>query len=191
LQEEEQMKSFMFSGLIVALMCGVGPAFADETPSKHPLRIGFGADVGVPSGVALGAVVHPKIDWVSVQLSLTHNAMAFGGRASVKLDPLALFPNVPIGLFGDFQGGLTGQGNIHSDLPSVGYQYVNLYGGLRLGKPNNFHWNFEVGPSYIHASTQGFQAFAVNNGATGVTVSEPSIRAWVTPTFITGFEVVW
>jgi hypothetical protein len=180
--------------LIVAVLCMASTASAAESaPNPHSLRAGFGMDFGVPSGVALGLVVHPKVDWVSIQLSLTHNVLAFGGRLSVKLDPLALKPDLPIGLFADFQGGLTGQGKIPSmdDYPSVGYSYLNLYGGLRLGKPNGFHWFFESGPSYIYAATEGFQAFADKKGSKGLTVSNPTVSAWVTPTFVTGFEVVW
>jgi len=188
------MRKSMFSLLAVALMCIPVPANADETvPNPHPFRVGFGSDIGVPSGFALGVVVHPKIDWISTQLSLTHNAIAFGGRLSVKLDPLALLPKIPIGLFADFQGGLANIGNIPgtTDLPQVGYKYLNMYGGLRLGRPNNFHWNFEVGPSYIYASTKDFQSFISKNGSNDVKVSNPAVSAWITPTFSTGFEVVF
>jgi hypothetical protein len=177
-----------------ALIMSIAPsAMADSEPPPHPLRVGFGMDIGVPSGAALGIVVHPKIDTVTVQLALTYNAMAFGGRASVKLDPLALFPNVPIALFADVQGGLTGQGKVPtlSDYPSLGYGYLNFYGGLRLGKPNGFHWNFEAGPSYIHATTDGFQAYASKNVSNKLTVSNPTVSAWVTPTFVTGFQICW
>lgn len=175
--------------LVIALLSISSVASADE----HPLRLGFGADVGVPSGVAIGMVVHPKIDWVSAQLSLTHNAINFGGRASVKLDPLALKPNIPIGLFFDLQGGIAGRGNVPgtTDFPTVGYDYVNFYGGLRLGKPNGFHWNFEVGPSYLVINTRNFQD-TVNKSRLGtLTISDPTVSAWLIPTFVTGFEVVF
>jgi hypothetical protein len=173
----------------VALLSVSSIASADE--AKHPLRIGFGGDIGVPSGFALGVVVHPKIDWVSAQLSLTHNTINFGGRMSVKLDPLALLPKVPIGLFADFQGGIAGRGNVPgtTDLPPVGYNYLNFYGGLRLGKPNGFHWNFEVGPSYVVATTKDFQSVLSKSG--NLTVSDPTVSAWLIPTFVTGFEVVF
>jgi len=184
---------FLIVATTLMFVAGTASAVEPAPPNPHPFRMGFGMDVGVPSGAALGLVVHPKVDWVSAQLSLTHNVLALGGRLSVKLDPFALKPDLPIGLFADFQGGLTGQGNIPSmnDYPSVGYSYLNLYGGLRLGKPNGFHWNFEAGPSYIYATTEGFQAFADKKGSKGLAVSNPTVSAWVTPTFVTGFEVVW
>lgn len=180
---------------ILAFVCAsmFASAAANAEDGKHPLRVGFGMDVGVPSGAALGLVVHPKIDWVSAQVSLTHNAIAFGGRGSIKFDPLALLPKVPIGLFADFQGGFAGTGNVPgtTDLPSVGYKYFNMYGGLRLGKPNGFNWNFEVGPSYLVLSTKDFNSFVNKNGTNNVTVSEPKISLWLTPTFSTGFQVVF
>lgn len=185
------MRRIFFSTMTAALLCFSLNASAEE--SKHPLRVGFGMDLGVPSGAALGVVVHPKVDWASVQLSLTHNVLAFGGRASLKLDPLALKPNLPIGLFADVQGGFAAQGNIpgHSDLPSVGYDYLNLYGGLRLGKPNGFHWNFEVGPTYMHISTDNFQSALKSGNVPGLSVGNPTVNGWLIPTFVTGFEVVW
>lgn len=201
------MRKTLFGALVAALMCVSVSASADPLfGGDHPLRLGFGMDVGVPSGASLGLVVHPKMDWVSVQPSLTYNGLAFGGRLAVKLDPLALInthryadghfwterASLPIGLFADVQGGFFGQGSIPggSNLPSLGYDYLNLYGGLRLGKANGFHWNFEGGPTYLHATAGNFQS-VVGNSASGLTIANPTIDGWVCCTFVTGFEVVW
>lgn len=187
------MKKILSGASLVLAVVSTSFSVSATEPVPHPLRLGFGIDIGAPSGVALGLVVHPKIDWVSAQLSVTHNAINFGGRGSVKLDPLAIFPNLPIGLFGDLQAGIAGRGNVPSvsEAPPLGYNYVNLYGGLRLGKPNGFHWNFEAGPSYLVAKTSDFQGFVSKNTSGDVRVSNPTVSAWITPTFITGFEVVW
>lgn len=180
------MKMLLASLPILAIVCASTTAHADD----HPFRAGFGMDLGVPSGAALGVVLHPKEDWLTGELSLTHNVLNFGGRLSLKLDPMALAENLPIGIFVDVQGGFAGAGNVpgHSDLPSLGYDYVNLYGGLRFGKPNGFHWNLEVGPSYMHVSTGNFSSVA---NTTGVTLGNPTANVWITPTFSTGFEVTW
>jgi hypothetical protein len=157
-----------------------------------PFRLGFGLDVGVPSGAALGLAINPKLDWLRLQLSVTY-ALAPGGRVSLQLDPMALAPHCPVGLFGDVQAGFVGQGSVpgHSaDLPSAGYDYVNLYGGLRLGAPNGFHWNFEVGPTYAHVATSNFQVVAKGNSS-GLTIGNPTANGWIIPTFVTGFTVVW
>jgi hypothetical protein len=159
-------------------------------PSPYHLRVGFGMDFGVPSAAAVGVVVNPGVDWVRLQASLTYNYLTFGGRGSLQLDPLALLPKCPIGLFADLQGGFFPQANFpgHSDLPQVGYDYVNTYLGLRLGRPNGFHWNIEAGPSYIAATTKNFQA-AVNQS--GLTIGDPKASGWIAPTFETGFSVVF
>lgn len=187
------MKRYVILFMTLALMCLSVSASADPLfGGEHPLRIGGEMDLGLPSGVALGVVVHPKVDYLVPSLALTYNGLSFGGRLALKFDPLALKRNVPIGIFIDLQGGIVGQGNIpgHSDLPSLGYDYMNFYGGLRLGKPNGFHWNFEVGPTYLAAHTGNFQS-VLPSDSKGLTVSDPGVHGWVVPTFITGFQVVW
>jgi hypothetical protein len=166
-----------------------------SAPVSHPFRVGFGMDFGLPAGVALGLVLNPKLDWLRLEASVTYNYLSFGGRGSVQLDPMALLPNCPVGLFADLQGGFSPTSNIpgHADLPQVGYDYFNAYGGLRLGKPNGFHWNFEFGPTYMHVATNNFQAALNKNGAgvNGLTIGNPTVNGWVVPTFETGFAVVW
>ena len=160
--------------------------------SADPVRVGFGADLGVPSGASLGVVVHPATDMVSLQPSLTYNGLGFVGRLALKLDPMALARNLPVGLFLYFQGGFATNGTVpghSSDLPSVGYDYFNAYLGLRLGKARNFHWLLEAGPSYMHVTTGNFQS-VVGSGTSAV-VGNPTANAWLLPTFTTGFEVQW
>ena len=184
---------------IVGCLLGLAVATACATAAADPLRVGFGMDVGVPSGGAVGVVVNPGLDWARLQASLTYDYLSLGGRGSLQLDPLALLPNCPIGLFADVQGGFQPEANIpggHSDLPSVGFDYVNLYGGLRFGKPNGFHWNFEAGPTYMHVSTGNFQSVLNNVSGSGNTLSNlkvgnPTVDGWFVPTFSTGFTVVW
>lgn len=162
---------------------------------RHVLRLGFGADLGVPSGLAIGLVVHPMVDWVSLQASFTETYVAPGGRLSVKLDPFALMPRLAIGLFADFQGGFAArEGLPASNLPAVGYDYFNAYLGLRLGRPNGFNWVIELGPTYMHVNTDGFQSVisqSGNSNLNGLTVNNPTVNGWMVPTFVTGFSVVW
>lgn len=183
------MRKILFSLAACVIMLTSSLAMADQ-----PVRLGFGMDLGVPSGAAVGVVVNPKLDWVRLQASLTYDYLSFGGRGSLQLDPFALLPNLPIGLFADIQGGFQPTANIpgHSDLPSIGFDYLNLYGGLRLGKPNGFHWNFEAGPTYLHASTSNFQSVVAQSGSSnGLMLGNPTVDGWITPTFMTGFTVVW
>ena len=169
-----------------------------EQPPKKDNKwlFGFGLDFGAPSGITAGFVVNPKLDWLAVEASFAY-IIAPGGRLSVQLDPFAAaWHNLPIGLFADLQGGFFARGQIPVDsskLPSVGYDYINLYGGLRFGKMTGFHWFFEAGPSYMHVSTSDFAKVVGSSGSLpkGLSVGNPSANAWVTPTGITGFRVVW
>src|SRR5208282_253043 len=117
------MKKFIAASVLFAAVSVGGAASAD------PLRLGGGMDVGVPSGAAVGIVMNPGLDWVRLQASVTYDYLSFGGRGSLQLDPLAVFPKLPIGLFADVQGGFQPMAAIpgHTDLPSVGLDYVNLY----------------------------------------------------------------
>lgn len=196
------MRKFVFAALSVAAIAVTDYASAD------PIRVGFGMDVGAPSGAAVGVVVNPKLDWVRLQASLTYDYLSLGGRGSVQLDPMALINvhrvrddgtvylshSFPFGVFVDVQGGFQPTASIpgQSNLPQVGFDYLNLYGGIRLGSPNGFHWNFEVGPTYMHITTSNFQS--VLNGSSSVgnlTLGNPTVDGWITPTFETGFTVVF
>jgi hypothetical protein len=180
------MKKWML--MAVGMACVSAP----EMAMADPVRAGFGMDVGLPSGAAVGFVLHPGTDVLSLQTSLTYNALNFGGRAALKIDPMALARRLPIGVFLDVQGGFAAAGNVPghtANLPSLGYDYANLYGGLRLGRASGFHWNFELGPSYLVANTGNFQSVIGNNN--GLKVGNPSANMWITPTFETGFEVSW
>ena len=196
------MKTTLFGVLTLALTCASGVAVADDATNTayHPdisgsynkFRIGFGADLGFPSAASVGLVIHPKVDWLVLQPSITYNGLAFGGRFSLKLDPFGLVPRLPIGLFADFQAGFAGQGDLpgHSNFPSLGYDYLNFYGGLRLGRPNGFNWVIELGPSYLHFNTSNFQS-AINNAGSNIIIANPVVNGWVSPSFITGFQVVF
>lgn len=164
---------------------------ADASTTTHPMRYGFGMDLGLPSGLAVGFVVHPKVDWLTLQASFTETYLAPGGRLSVKLDPMALMRKLPVGLLLDLQGGFAAREGFpgHADLPSVGYDYLNVYAGLRLGKPNSFHWLFEVGPTYMHANTDRFGSLL--GSGSSLSIGNPTVNGWIAPTFSTGFEVVW
>lgn len=182
------MKSFYMGALTaLAIMAVSAGAAADD----HPFRLGIDADIGLPAGAGLQLTVHPKEDWARLGLAADYNYLGFGGRASLELDPLALLPKLPIGLYADVQGGFFPQAAVpgHSNLPQVGYDYLNLYGVLRFGTPGGFHWNFMAGPTYLHITTGNFQSVLNNSGASGLKVGNPTVDGWLTPTFSTGFEV--
>lgn len=193
------MNRIVFGMVALALTCVAATASAQEAvPSQpavvvtnpHPFRVGFGMDIGVPSGLSVGVVVNPKIDWLSLEGSFTENVLSPGGRLSLKLDPIASVSRIPFGVIGDVQGGFFGRGSIpgHHDLPTIGYDYANFYGGLRFGRPGGFNWVLEAGPSYLAFNSNNFQSVVKN---TSVLVGNPVVTGWISPTFVTGFSAVW
>lgn len=182
------MKSFLVGALTaLSLMAVSAVAAADD----HPVRLGVGADLGVPGGAGIQLTLHPKTDAVRLGVAADYNYLTFGGRASVELDPLALLHWQAIGLYADVQGGFFNNASVpgHSDLPQFGYDYLNLYGVLRLGNARGFHWNFMAGPTYMHITTGNFQSVLNNTGASGLHIGNPTVNGWLVPTFSTGFEV--
>lgn len=186
------MRKFFSGSLLVAAMMVSMSAMAEDKPvDKHPWRFGFGMQVGIPVGAAIGIVVHPKVDWIVAQASVTYNGLAPGEMLSLTIDPMALAPNLPFGLFVEAQAGWALSGTIpgHSDLPSLSYHYANFYGGLRFGKSKNFNWVLMAGPSYLSATTGNFGSVVGDHP--GLTYSDPRVSGWVMPTVATGFRVVW
>lgn len=187
------MNKLLCSVLTLAFVGVSSVASAQETtPNNHQVRVGFGADLGVPSGIGVGLIVHPAVDWLSLDVSFQENILSPGGRASVRLDPLAVLPRLPFGVFIDGQYGIFGRGVIpgkSSNLPSIGYQYVNTYLGLRFGRANGFYWFIEGGPSYLDINSSGFSNLVSKSN--GFSVGNPTVTGWITPTALTGFSVVW
>jgi hypothetical protein len=160
----------------------------------HRFMAGFGFDLGAPASVNLGFVMHPKLDWMSIELSFAY-LIGPGGRLSVRLDPFAAaWHNLPIGLFIDPQVGFFARENMPVDankIPSIGYDYFNAYLGLRFGKFNGFSWVFEGGPSFLHVNSDNFASVIGSSLPSGLTLSNPSANAWVVPTGQTGLQMVW
>jgi hypothetical protein len=157
------------------------------------MHYGFSMDIGIPSGAGLGFVVHPKTDMLSLSVVGTYNGFGPGGRVGLKIDPLGIFSHWPIAVLADVQGGFATKGTLpgHStDFPALEYQYVNFYGALRLGSPGNFHWLFEAGPTWLHATASNLTS-VINNNSNHVTIGPASVTGWFVPTLSTGFEVTW
>lgn len=201
------MKKTMMS--VFACACVIafaGNAMADQTaptPVKQEepkpqrgygkLRLGFDLMFGAaPDPVNLDLTVNPFEDMLVPRVGISYNAITPGLVLGLRLDPLAYFSRLPIGLIGDLSGGWFSQGSPPSvsNGMKVGYNYYSLMGGLRLGRPTGFHWDFLVGSSWTNLSTSGFAA-QLTSLPPGVTVGDPSGKLQVTPTFLTGFGVNW
>jgi hypothetical protein len=172
------MKHYLMTGALFSILVISGSALAQETP---PSKIHLGGELGLgaPSGAHLGVVLEPKLDWLQLEAGLAYNYLAFGGQASLRLDPLALLPQVPVGVFGEVEGGFFPVEKVpgHTDLPGIGYDYASLMAGLRLGKATGFHWSLEGGESFLHFSTSDFQSIANKSGVSGLFLGNPSGNA--------------
>ena len=174
------------------------PLVATREPAydAHRLRFGFSMDLSIPSGVAVGFVAKPRLDWMQLEAAFTYLTQP-GGRLSMQLDPLAAFPKLPIGVIGDLQVGFMGRGSLPVDgnkLPEFGDDYANFFAGLRFGRANSFHWFLEGGETALHFSTSNFDRVIASSGSgipKGLSIGNPSANVWAAPGFSTGFSVVW
>lgn len=174
--------------LLGAAVCFSAPsASAQESQPPAKFRVGLGVDVGAPSGAVAEIQLHFWQDWLTLSPGITYNALNLGGRLALKLDPMALDKQLPVGLYVEEQLGFAANGRIPGQVgASLGYDYSNTYLGLRLGKPNKFNWNFKVGPSWMHVN--GDLGSLVNVSSAGVSIGNPQANLWVLPTFETGFN---
>jgi len=198
----------VFSLGLLATMAVGGNAMADQPVAQYQpvqqqapkpergygkLRLGFDFDFGfAPNPANLELVLNPFEDMLTLHGGLSYNALSFGPTIGLRLDPLAYFSRLPIGLIGDVSGGSFSQGTppgVNTGI-KVGYTYTNLLCGMRLGRNSGFHWDFLVGTSWTNISTNGFQS-AISSLPPGVSVGNPSGSLQITPTFLTGFSVVW
>jgi hypothetical protein len=158
-------------------------------------HVGVGFVLGIPSGVGLGVVANPFIDWLRLGASFQENVLSPGARFSIQVDPMALRPNLPIGVFIDGQYGFFVPGNVpgHAgDFPAIGYSYESLLGGLRLGKAHGFQFDLEAGYSHIGVTSRNFQETVSKNAVDigGLTLANPTASVWA-PSIQLGFTYLW
>jgi hypothetical protein len=192
------------SSVLLAAICFAGTSLADDYTPYHPdisrelsvnnhLRVAPGISFGVPVGASFDITVHPFVDWLQLEGSVTYNYVAVGYKFGAIWDPInMLWPDSGVGLFADLQYGVSPMGSIPGvdNAPSVSYSYTNFYGGLRLGNAKGFHWDIELGPSWINFNTSNFQSFVnSNNSNNNVKVADPTVSAFASPTFLTGFSI--
>jgi hypothetical protein len=174
----------------------VAPEPVKPPPAHSERRWHLGPEVGIglPSGATFGLAFNPFVNWAQVDVALAWDYLAWGMKAGFKLDPLALLPNVPVGLFADGRLGFLNQGNVPGQNGlTVGYGYESILGGLRIGKASSgFRWNIEAGESHLSASTGNFNNFIQHQsgGVSGLTLSNPKVSGDI-PSVETGFEILF
>ncbi len=128
------------------------------------LRLGFGMDVGVPDGAAVGIVASPWLPWLKVEGAGTYNYISEGMRGSVTLDPFK--SPISLTLTGDLGGYFPGSIPGVNKSPTFGYVYENALLGLEVGKRTGFRFFLRGGVSHADVSVSNFnQAFTLPTGA--------------------------
>jgi hypothetical protein len=160
-------------------------ASADQTEDRHRW-VGVQFDLGVPDGAALGVVVRPKVNWLRLNLSGTYNGLAPGLRGGFTFDPIK-FPIAPTLTL---EGGKAFNGNIpgHHDLPSFGYDYLNLHLGMEFGNRDRWRLFLQAGPTWMHITTSNFASVLGSNEA-DLTVGNPTANVALVPTAKLGFAI--
>lgn len=190
------MKTALFAALLVLAASAPSLAHAqadDQASAYHPDAsahrrhrwLGVQLDVGVPDGAALGLVVRPRVEWLRLELAGTYNGLAPGMRLGATLDPVSfgIAPTLTA------EAGFAMQGTVpdRSDLPSLGYDYLNLHLGVEFGKRDYWRFFVHAGPSFVHASTENFSS--ITSGAHDLQLGEPTADAWLLPTAKLGFAL--
>jgi hypothetical protein len=165
------MKKFIIASMIASMMAISAVSFADES-SK--LKVGGQFDIGAPSGMALGVVVKPKLNWLRLDLAGTYNS-EFGLRIGGTFDPIKF----PISPTFTIQAGHTFDSKVPgiSKSPELGMNYVDFHLGLEVGNRDRWRFFLHAGPSYVSVRTDGFQdTLSVGKG---VSIGNPEFHGWV------------
>jgi hypothetical protein len=209
-----QMKSFFAVALTTVIMGSSSLAIADNSavypnnysvneyhpdPNAHAYvrtwHLGPDFSVGFPSALNVGLAFNPFLNWAQVGVGVSWDYLSWGAYGSLKLDPLALLPKVPVGLFEDTQIGFLGAGTVPDQHGlAVGYSYQSFMAGLRLGRADHgFRWNIEAGESHLNVAARNFNSFIqaeAGSNQNGLTVANPHVAGWF-PAVSTGFSILF
>ena len=167
-------------GFVMASILISSTSFADDKKFK----VGMQMDVGAPDGANVGVSVKPYFNWLRLNMSVGHNALAFGYRGSITLDPFK-FP-IGLTLTGDVGHYTDGQIPGVSNSPTIGYNYFNLQPGLEIGKRDSWRIFLRGGVSWIDLHANNIKQFA-NVSDNNLYVGDPNANVRFFPTAKFGF----
>jgi len=183
------MHTKLIIATIISLVTFTSSSFAKETKSKHKW-VGFGTDLGLPEGGAIGLVFSPNIkyvDWLKFSASYTNNYLTSGGRFGLTLDPI----NFGIAPTFTSEFGFTDKFNLSDlmgeKLPSVSYNYINLQPGLEFGNRNGFRFFIRGGFTYLWANVYDFGSILNSDQ---FIITSPKVNIWLYPSFKLGFQAL-
>jgi hypothetical protein len=178
-----QLSRVGMAGVFLALALAAPSAVADP-------RFGVMADVGVPDGANAAVVVRP-IRAIRLHGGVSHNYVSSGVRGGITLAPFgsAIQPILAADYGRFFKGDanplarmISGDPTFQNDaLSEVGYDYVNLHGGLEFGR-KWFTFYLHAGMSRVTSDLKG-----LSSQSASVTFSQdPRLNMW-TPSARLGF----
>ncbi len=145
---------------------------------------GIDLSVGVPSGVHLGVVIRPYVNWLRVEVGAGHNLMAPGIFGNITLDPMPWA--VGITLTGELGYYWSGPVPFVTNPPDVGYSYASVMPGLEFGPRNSVRFYFRGGFTWMHADVSNIDFGKSSNG---VTLGNPKADLMAAPAVQMGLSI--
>ncbi len=168
---------------------GASTAAAADAPPRYRW-LGLQADVGVPDGAGIGAVVRPGITWARLEASYTYSMVASGVRGGITIDPLATIvaPTLTIEGGAAFDGELPASWLHLSGNARVNYQYANVHLGLELGRRDSWRIFIRGGATGVRAEAADLHSAT---GAMSASADRLDVNATVLGTAKVGFVVLF
>lgn len=163
------MKTLISAVSLITVLAMSSSAKAD------PIRVGGSVDLGLPSGLGVGVVVAPKVDWLHLGGSLRFNGISPGVEGSVVLSPIhyVVSPQFEFDAGAFFRENMPF--NIDNDKFNLQYNYANFMLGLALGNRDKTQFVLSGGAAYIDANIGGLgQASHISNAF----FSNPDFHGW-------------
>ena len=187
------MKTFSIVAACMA-MTFAGIAHADtskpadavvEQPRHH--WGGLDLSVGVPSGVHLGVVIRPYVNWLRVEVGAGHNLMAPGIFGNITLDPMPWA--VGLTLTGELGYYWSGPVPFVNNPPDVGYSYASVMPGLEFGPRNSVRFYLRGGWTWMHVDVSNIDTGSGGGSKNNTTVGNPKADLMAAPAVSLGLSI--
>jgi hypothetical protein len=142
--------------------------------------VGFGASIGAPDGLALGAFVRP-LPWLRVDGGVLWNYLSFGLQGGVTVIPWtgSVTPTFRFGIGQLFENDVRDELGSFSDafdpaFKDFGYHFYTAQVGLEFGDVNGFQFFARGGLAWIRAD---LDSTTFTEGNTTITANDNDLSA--------------
>lgn len=155
-----------------------------QKPKPRFRWVGLDFSAGLPSGLAVGVVVHPAVNWLHLNVAGTY-ALSPGLLFGATFDPMPW----AVGLTLTPEAGFVGKADLPGvkNSPQFNYQYESILLGLEFGRRSNWRFYIRGGPTHINANSYEFSKI-LNLTDPTITVGNPTVGGWL-PTGRVGFDI--